>query len=122
MQVTLRDRGKAVLLDVSGQVTFETVSGLREQMESAIKRADMAILVNLTKVTYLDSSGIAALVEGLKASQEARRAFGVYGMTRPVRNVVELVRLDQILNIFENEDEALRGLACPLPGSQDKAS
>lgn len=116
MQITLRERGKAVILDVEGQVTFETGQGLREQLEVAMEKAEIAVLINLQGVHYLDSSGIAVLVEGLKATQAGKVAFGLFGLTPSVRNVIELVRLDKILNLYADEDEALRELACPLPG------
>ena len=115
MQVTLRERGKAVILDVKGQVTFETGQGLREQLQAAMEKAKIAVVINLQEVKYLDSSGIAVLVEGLKATQAGKVAFGLYGLTPSVRNVIELVRLDKILNLYEDEEEALRELACPLP-------
>ena len=115
MNVALRERGQAVVLDVEGQITFEAVAKLREQFQQAMLRSELAIVVNLARVDYLDSSGLAVLVEGLKMAQGAGRAFGMYGVTKNVRNVIELVRLDSILNIFRDEDQAMRGLACALP-------
>lgn len=118
MQIALRERGKAVIVDVKGQITFETVSGLAEQIQTALEQTELAVLVNLQGVEYVDSSGIAVLVEGLKSSQAARKAFGLVGLTRAVRNVIELVRLDTILQIFNDEEEALRELASPLSHSK----
>jgi len=115
LKIGLRERGKAVLIDVEGQVTFETAPGLREQLQEAMGRDVVAVVINMQEVKYVDSSGIAVLVEGLKASQAAKKSFGLFGLTEPVRNVIELVRLEKILNLFPSEEEALRGLACPLP-------
>ncbi len=115
MHITLRERGKAVILDVEGQVTFETGQGLRDQLHTAMEKAEVAVVINLQEVKYLDSSGIAVLVEGLKATLAGKVAVGLYGLSPSVRNVIELVRLDKILNLYEDEEEALRELACPLP-------
>lgn len=98
-------------MDVEGQVTFESTPELREHLLQAAGKAGKAVVVNLQKVRYMDSSGIAVLVEGLKGSQTAGKSFGLFGLNKTTRNVIELVRLDKVFRIFETEEEALRELA-----------
>ena len=114
MKVNIRQRGQATILDVDGQITFESTPGLREQLLGALKQKT-TVLVNLAQVAYMDSSGIATLVEGWKVAQSQKANFGLFGLTQNTRNVLELVCLDKVFKIFESEDEALRQLACPLP-------
>lgn len=110
MKVNIRQRGQTTIVDVDGQITFESTPGLREQLLGALQQKG-AVLVNLTGVPYMDSSGIATLVEGLKAAQGQKAGFGLFGLTKNTRNVLELVRLDKVFKIFESEDEAVRQLA-----------
>ena len=109
MKVSVRQRGPATILDVDGQITFESTPVLREQLLATLKQKS-AVLVNLAQVGYMDSSGIATLVEGLKAAQSRKASFGLFGLTKNTRNVLELVRLDKVFRIFDNEDDAVRGL------------
>lgn len=118
MKVNIRHRGRTTILDVDGQITFESTPGLREHLLGALKQKG-AVLVNLSQVAYMDSSGIATLVEGLKVAQTQKASFGLCGLTKNTRSVLELVRLDKVFKIFESEDDALRLLdsASPLEPS-----
>ena len=110
MNVNVRQRGSTTIVDVDGQITFESTPALRERIFIALKSKN-AVVVNLAQVAYMDSSGIATLVEGLKAAQAHKATFGLCGLTKNTRNVLELVRLDKVFKIFENEDDALKQLA-----------
>lgn len=114
MKVNIRERGHATILDVEGQITFESTPGLRDRLLEALKQKG-TVLVNLGQVAYIDSSGIATLVEGLKAAQSQKAGFGLFGLTKNTRSVLELVRLDKVFKIFESEDEALRHLGSAVP-------
>ena len=121
MKVQIHEKGEVVIIAPSGHITFDEVADLRAQFEEAWKRPRRAVLLSLSEVDYLDSSGIATLVEGMKGAQRAGRPFGLCGLRKAVRNVIELVRLDTVFNIYENEDEAVRELTKPpeteSPGS-----
>lgn len=110
MKVNVRQRGQTTILDVDGQITFDSTPGLRDRLLEALKQR-ATVLVNLTGVAYMDSSGIATLVEGLKAAQTRKANFGLFGLTKNTRSVLELVRLDKVFKIFETEDDAVRQLA-----------
>ncbi|MBI4467080.1 MAG: STAS domain-containing protein [Acidobacteria bacterium] len=110
MKVNVRQRGQTTILDVDGQITFESTPGLREHLLTALKKKS-SVLVNLSQVAYMDSSGIATLVEGLKAAHTQKASFGLFGLTKNTRSVLELVRLDKVFKIFGDEEEAVRLLA-----------
>jgi len=114
VKVNIRQRGHATILDVDGQITFESTPGLRDHLLETLKQKG-TVLVNLAQVAYMDSSGIATLVEGLKAAQSRKANFGLFGLTKNTRSVLELVRLDKVFKIFESEDEAVRQLAAAVP-------
>ncbi len=106
MKVNVRRQGQTAILDVDGQITFESTPALREKILEAL-RANSGVLVNLTQVAYMDSSGIATLVEGLKEAQSRKVNFGLFGLTKNTRNVLRLVRLDKVFRIFDSEEDAL---------------
>jgi anti-sigma B factor antagonist len=65
--------------------------------------------MNLHGVKYIDSSGIASLVEGLKASRDRQTRFILFGLSKSAREVLQLSRLLKLFEIYENEEEALTG-------------
>jgi len=71
------------------------------------------LLVNMTGVKYVDSSGIASLVEGLKVSRDQNARFALYGLSKPARTVLELTHLLRVFEVHDNEKEALAAVHSP---------
>jgi len=65
------------------------------------------VILNLTGVRYIDSSGVASLVEGLKAARDQGLRFILYGLSPSAREVLQLSRLIKIFEVFDNEQQAL---------------
>ena len=76
---------------------------LRELREKGVTR----VVLNLTGVGYIDSSGVASLVEGLKASRDTGSRFILFGLSPAAREVLQLSRLLKIFEVYENEEQAL---------------
>ena len=66
-----------------------------------------AIVVNLGGVTYMDSSGVATLVEGLQLVNDYKGKLYMCHVQGVVNDVFELSRLDKVFTIFPNESDAL---------------
>ncbi len=84
-------------------------------MLKAIQSGVPSVLINMTQVGYIDSSGIATLVEGLQLSRETKTRFGLYGLRNNARSVLELARLHKVFNIFDDEKEALEKISATQP-------
>jgi anti-sigma B factor antagonist len=69
----------------------------------------------MSGVPYIDSSGIATLVEGLQLSQQTKTRFGLFGLRPNARSVLELARLHKVFTIFESEAEALAKIGSVKP-------
>jgi anti-sigma B factor antagonist len=65
------------------------------------------VIVNLKDVRYIDSSGVASLVEGLKVSRNMNSRFMLYGLSPAAREVLELSRLIKVFEVYDNEEQAL---------------
>jgi anti-sigma B factor antagonist len=97
-----------VILDVSGDIDLANSPAMRKMLLGEIKeKRTPKVLLNLRSVRYIDSSGIASLVEGLKASRDLGSRLILYGLSPAVREVMELSRLQRIFEIYENEEQAL---------------
>ena len=108
MQIDARSSEGRVILDVKGDIDLAHSPAMRKALLGEIKeKRTPTVLLNLGKVRYMDSSGIASLVEGLKAARDLGTRLILYGLTPTVREVMELSRLQRIFEIYDNEEQAL---------------
>ena len=115
MTVRMRSLDKVVILDCSGDVDLHSSPRLRAALLAAIKTGGPSVLVNLSGVAFIDSTGIAALVEGLQVSRQTRTSLGLFGLRPNARSVLELAHLDKVFAIFENEAVALQKIESVPP-------
>lgn len=88
------------LVRVSGEVDMSWSQDLRREILEALTQGPF-VGVDLSAVSYMDSSGIAALVEGFQQSRAAKKKFALIAPSDSVRSVLELARLDRVFPIFD---------------------
>lgn len=106
MTTTTRDENGTTIVDVVGQVDLENSHTLRKTLLESLKRTTR-LAINLGEVKYIDSSGIASLVEVLKEARHSDKRLVLFGVTVAVREVLRLTRLSTIFDIRESEQQAL---------------
>ena len=108
MQISTRQSGQATIVDVVGDIDLYNSPEVRQALLAALreKRAPR-VVVNLKAVKYIDSSGVASLVEGLKVSRQLASRFMLVGLSAAAREVLELSRLIKVFEVYENEEAAL---------------
>lgn len=108
MHIVARNSVVGVILDLSGDIDLANSPTMRKALLGEIKeKHTRKLFLNLKNVRYIDSSGIASLVEGLKASRDNGARLILYGLSASVREVMELSRLQKIFEIYDNEEQAL---------------
>ena len=108
MQISARRHDKSTIFDVSGDIDFASSPGVRQSVLHEIRESRTPrVLVNLSQVRYIDSSGVASLVEGLKASRDLGSRFILFGLSDAAREVLQLSRLIKVFEIYGNEEKAL---------------
>lgn len=103
MAITIdtEDRDGTPVLKTSGEIDLYSSPQLRDALMKAITKADGAVQIDLSEVTYMDSSGVAVLVEGLKAAGKKRLEYTLVAPSQPVLKVLQLSRLDRVFTIEE---------------------
>ena len=91
---------------LKGEVDLESSPSAREILLRSVAGAEK-VLVDLSGVTYIDSSGVASLVEALQASKKNGTRFGLAAASEPTRRVLELARLDKVFTMYTTVDEGL---------------
>ena len=109
MQISTRQIGNSTIVDVVGDITLYNSPEMRKVLLDLLKvKHVVRLIVNLERVKYIDSAGIASLVEGLKLSRDLKSGFALYGLSPTARQVLELTRLIKVFEVHDNEEEALR--------------
>ena len=99
----------AVIVSIQGDIDMGSSTKVREHLVPLFTDNQKAVVVDLSEVNYIDSSGIATLVEGLQWSHSSKNIFRLTGLTAMVQDVFDIARLSTVFEIFESKDEALKG-------------
>ncbi|HEV2616436.1 MAG TPA: STAS domain-containing protein [Candidatus Acidoferrales bacterium] len=111
MNISTRPGGHATIVDIVGDITLYNSPELRKTMMDLLKVQKVPrVIVNLTDVKYIDSAGVACLVEALKVSRETKLGLALFGLSRVAKEVFELTRLIKVFEVYGTEEEALRGI------------
>ncbi len=97
-----------VIVDLTGEVDFYNSSKVRERFINLVKQKRKAILINLGEVTYIDSSGLATLIELMQKLNGYGGKLKLIGLNQSVRNIFEVSKLTEIFSIYQEEQEALK--------------
>lgn len=108
MEVRVERYGDASVITVSGDVDLYSSPEMRKAITAQAKKKPRVIVINLDGVDYMDSSGVATLVEGLQLTGKYSGSFRIAGLKDSVREVFELARLDKVFSIFTSREEALK--------------
>jgi anti-sigma B factor antagonist len=87
------------LIKVEGDVDLYSSPKLRKAVLEAVKKSATGTGVHLGAVSYMDSSGVATLVEGLRSAKEHDKTFALIAPSHAVTKVLELARLDSIFEV-----------------------
>ncbi len=108
MKISARHLDKMTIFDVSGDVDLATSPELRKALLRELREVRMPrVILNLRAVRYIDSSGVASLVEGLKVSRDLGARLILYGLNTSIREVLQLSKLVKIFEICESEEQAV---------------
>ena len=124
MSIEQKIDGNIGKLFLSGEIDLDKSPQVRENIKDLIDKVK-TIEVQLSKVNYIDSSGIAALVEGMQLSKSSSKEFFLTDVSNEVMKVIQLAHLDKIFKIKsatgENAAEA-SSEPSPVQETEPKAS
>ena len=109
MKTSTRQIADATIVDVVGHIDLHSSSDLRKVLQETLRdKTALRVVVNLQRVDYMDSSGVAALVEGLKTSMGLNTRFVLCGLGPAVKEILKLTQLLSVFQVCESEEQALR--------------
>ncbi len=102
LEVSIEKQANLVVICPAGEVDLYSSPQLRSAILSGLGEAEGGVAVDLSQVAYMDSSGVATLVEGLQGANKAQKTFVLVRPASAVLKVLQLARLDSVFTIREN--------------------
>jgi len=106
MNIETRDSPPFLVILLSGVVDLHSSPQARQSILDSLK-AGKPLLVDLSGVSYMDSSGVASLVEGYQTARKQGLEFGLAAPAGPAMSVLKLARLDKVFPIHASLEERL---------------
>ena len=103
--MTLPDASNVLPLD--GEIDLHVSPRIATSLRAIIDQKPSRLVVDLSGVSYIDSSGLAVLIEGMQNVEAYGGRFFLTGLQDNVRPIFEIARLDQVFIIFPHVDAAL---------------
>lgn len=106
MSATLKREHDYAIVCLAGEIDLHSSPEARKLILACLNEG-RPTLVDLGNVGYIDSSGVASLVEGFQLARQRQLDFGLVGVSSAVLNVLKLARLDKVFPIFASAQERL---------------
>jgi anti-sigma B factor antagonist len=111
MNYTIRnEEGDYTVLALNGDIDLSCSPLVREQILACLDD-DKHLLIEMSGVTYIDSSGVASLVEGYQTAKKKTLKFGLVGVSTAVMNILQLACLDKVFPIYGSVAEGRTGVS-----------
>lgn len=107
MNVEVRDYQGMKVMALSGEIDMYSSPALREEMMDLLNQRVTPLLIDFRGVSYIDSSGIATFVEGLKRMMSYGGRLKLIGLLEEVREIFSFSKLDQVFEIYGSFEDAL---------------
>lgn len=107
MAVRTEPKSGLMICHIDGEIDINTSPDLKKAFDKLISKKTPKIVINLTKVTYVDSSGLATLVGILKDMRSYGGKMRLASMSSKIKSLFEITKLDKLFEIMANEEEAI---------------
>lgn len=99
MQIKTELRDNINIINLSGEIDLSNSPILRKKLRELTNNKSPNILVDLSEVPYMDSSGLATLVEAMQRVNKNNGTFKLKGIKGTVKNIFEISRLTEVFSI-----------------------
>jgi len=108
LTIASREVDGVTVLDLNGRITLgEGSVQLREAVRDLISKGSKNILLNMSDVNYIDSSGHGELVSAFTTAKNQGAAVKLLGLTKKVKDVLQLTKLYTVFDIYDDEASAI---------------
>ena len=109
--VTTRKIGNLDCVAIAGRLTAAEAPSVRQHLLDVLEQGDPKLVLDLSELTFCDSSGLSVLISALKAARARGGNVALAGLTPTNRALIELTRLQQVFEIFDDAEVAAARMA-----------
>ena len=107
MDITQKRRGDIIILLIIGEIDLYNAPEIKDVIGKLIEEKIYNVIIDLEKVSYIDSSGIGALISSLSNLKKYQGGLKIINVYASVKKVFELTKLTSFFEIYDSEDEAV---------------
>ena len=112
VKLTIRQVGDVTVIDAAGRITLgEGASTFRDTVRDLAAKGDKKLLLNLSEVSYIDSSGIGEMVSGFTTVTNHGGQLKLLGLSKRVKDLLQITKLYTVFDVHEDESSAIRSFA-----------
>lgn len=111
MDIKEKKSGEIAVYYINGEIDITSSPEVRKMFDKLTKDKVSKIVLNLEKVNYIDSSGLATLVEGLQRMRSYGGKMRLTNLSPKVKSLFEITKLEKLFEIYPEEAQAVEGLA-----------
>jgi len=109
VKLTNRQVGDVTVVDAAGRITLgEGASTFRDAIRDMVAKGNKKLLINLSEVSYIDSSGIGEMVSGFTTVTNSGGQLKLVGLSKRVKDLLQITKLYTVFEAFDDETEAVR--------------
>lgn len=108
MKVLEETKNGVVVCKIEGEVNIGSSPDLRKVFDAFIQKNIQKIVLDFSAVSYIDSSGLATLIELLQRLKKINGKFRISNMSEKIKNVFEITKLHKIFETFDTQELALK--------------
>lgn len=107
MQITQSKVNDFVTITIEGEVDLNSSPQLRKVFTDLAEKGSQKIIVNFAKVSYIDSSGLATLIEMMQRLKKGEGKMYLVSMSDKIKGLFEITKLDKLFTICRTQEEVL---------------
>ncbi len=112
VKLTTRQVGDVTVIDASGKITLgEGASTFRDAVRDLVAKGSKKLLLNLSNVTYIDSSGIGEMVSGFTTVTNHGGNLKLLGLSKRIKDLLQITKLYTVFEVFDDEASAVRSFS-----------
>ena len=109
VKMTTRQVGDVTVIDAAGRITLgEGASAFRDTVRDLATKGEKKILLNLSEMSYIDSSGIGEMVSGFTTVTNHGGQLKLLGLSKRVKDLLQITKLYTVFEVFDDEAAAVR--------------
>ncbi len=107
MPIKIEPKKGLTVCMIEGEIDINSSPDLKKTFDKLISQKVPKLVINLSKVTYVDSSGLATLVEILKNMRSYGGKMRLTNLSSKIKSLFEITKLDKLFEIMASEEEAV---------------